>query len=317
MSSTITVRYWGGLGNVLFEIAAAIVYAVKHNRKFIFEHYPSLPNLDNYSPESVGISNKQFADSLKEFSEEEIEKNIPFPENQNIKLTGFYQKYKLFDSMKAQIFEIMGFPAIRSTVLQKITGPEFCERGLFSRHCQVTSSENHSDLPGKNTVSLHIRRGDYEGLKCYFLLLNKYYYKNALLQIAEKLDTSVPINILCFYETKSKVSASGVIDALKEDPDLKHLPFEYHHFNDIINTPVTDIEEMAIMSHCDHHIIANSTYSWWAAYINTCPDKIVCYPDQFYNHQLYYLSIKGMQVDVWTSIPAWDPNEYRCDCYRK
>jgi hypothetical protein len=308
MNRLITARYWGGLGNVLFEIAAAIVYAEQLNRRFVFEHYPALPNLDNYSPLSAGMTDKEFADSLIEFSEEEIERNVPFPENRNIKLTGFYQKYKLFEPMQDHVFDVMGIPAIRSSVLAKITGTEFRERGLYGRHTQESNA---------TTISLHIRRGDYEGLQCYFLLLNQYYYKTAILRMIEKLEPGSPIKILCFYETKSALSSMKVIDALKQDTDLNQYSLEYHHFNDIINGTVTDVEEMAIMSQCDHHVIANSTYSWWAAYINPFATKMVSYPDEYFNHQLFYLSNKGLQVDGWMSIPAWNPNEYRCGCYRR
>jgi hypothetical protein len=301
----ITVRYWGGMGNVLFEIAAAVAYSNKLNRPFLLAKYPAFPNLDNYTPTSIGLDEQEFKDSLKEFSEDEIAAGYPFLENQNILLTGFYQHYTLFDAYKSQILNILGIQPIRDSVLPKIHSPMFQSRGLFSAD---------QNTP---TISLHIRRGDYEDLKCYFVLLNEYYYKRALLHIANKLRDTFSIQkikVLCFYERKSTESANQVIDKLLFDD----LPFEFHHFNSILTESgvleVSDIEEMAIMSHCSHHIIANSTYSWWSAYINPNPNKIVCYPNEYFNHQLCYLVNDGLKVREWTEIEAWNPAEYRCDC---
>jgi hypothetical protein len=133
--------------------------------------------------------------------------------------------------------------------------------------------------------------------------------------------------VLCFYEKTSADSAKKIIDALIADKDLSAYPFEYHHFNDLLqeqNTTITDVAELAAISHCDHNIIANSTFSWWAAYIgynnetdhnNQTTKKIVCYPDEYFNHQLHYLSNVGLKVDGWTEIKAWNPAERKCGCW--
>jgi hypothetical protein len=303
--NTITVRYWGGMGNVLFEISAAIAYSNKLNRPFILSKYPAFPNLDNYSASSIGLDEDEFATSLKEFSEEDITNNIPFPENQNIKLIGFYQRYLLFNEYKDQIFKILGMHSIRSAVNPIIHSDSFSAKGLFSN--------NTNEI----TISLHIRRGDYEQLPCYFLLLNEHYYKGALLHLVKMQKDVTKFKIICFYENKSHESANKVINSLIADQELAQYPLEYHHFNSILNeslTTVSDIQEMAIMSQCKHHIIANSTFSWWAAYINPDPIKMVCYPNEYFNHKLWYLSNDGLKVTGWTSIEAWNKHDPKCSC---
>ena len=63
-----------------------------------------------------------------------------------------------------------------------------------------------------------------------------------------------------------------------------------------------DWEQMLLMSCCDHHIIANSSFSWWGAYFNPSKEKIVCYPSVWFGPKLAYMDVKDLFPDSWEKI---------------
>lgn len=119
-------------------------------------------------------------------------------------------------------------------------------------------AELRNILKYENTVSLHVRRGDF--LKLNRDISQKEYYPKALELMSGKVGAAT---VLVF---------SDDIEWVK-----KHL-----HINEkviyVSEMGFQDYEELVIMKHCKHHIIANSTFSYWAAYLNSNPDKVVVCP---------------------------------------
>ncbi len=58
-------------------------------------------------------------------------------------------------------------------------------------------------------------------------------------------------------------------------------------FVDIPDARVNPVIDMQLMSLCDHQIISNSTYSWWAAWINNNQNKVVVSPYKWFNREDY------------------------------
>lgn len=116
-----------------------------------------------------------------------------------------------------------------------------------------------------NTIAVHIRRGDYIDHPNFGGICTKGYYRKGILYMME--NTNAPLFI--FF--------SNDIDWCKE------------HFNDINahfidwNTGKDSFKDMQLMSLCKHFIIANSSFSWWGAWLSTNPSKIVVSPNKWKN----------------------------------
>jgi len=123
-----------------------------------------------------------------------------------------------------------------------------------------------------NTISLHIRRGDYlstvEARSVHYVC-NLDYYKRAMREIETKI-----INPTYFI-------FSDDIEWTKKNIKIK----KNHHYIDH-NNSIESYNDMRLMSLCDHHIIANSSFSWWGAWLNPKIDKIVIAPKKWFANGL-------------------------------
>lgn len=120
----------------------------------------------------------------------------------------------------------------------------------------------------QNPVSVHIRRGDYVSDKAtnlYHGTCSPEYYKKAIQIIEKKVDD---ISLFVF---------SDDIDWVKNNLSF-NLPTMY-----VSQKGIADYEEMILMSHCKHNVIANSSFSWWGAWLNGHKDKIVIAPKKWFN----------------------------------
>lgn len=118
------------------------------------------------------------------------------------------------------------------------------------------------------SISVHIRRGDYIQNK-YAAdshgTLDGHYYNEAHNLLTQKIG----------QEKLAYFVFSDDIEWAKENI-LIDMNTTY-----VSNPEIPDYEELHLMSLCDHHIIANSTFSWWGAWLNPNPDKIVIAPKKW------------------------------------
>lgn len=124
-----------------------------------------------------------------------------------------------------------------------------------------------------NSVSLHIRRGDYLQDAGYAGLCGIDYYKQTIDFILD-----------CVANAKFYVFSDD-LNWCKENiiPLLKKQDHVFVDWNKKAESPL----DILLMSKCKHNIIANSSFSWWAAFLNTNKEQIVCAPKKWTNHKVY------------------------------
>lgn len=136
-----------------------------------------------------------------------------------------------------------------------------------------TTPFNADRLPfdPSTSISLHVRRTDYV-TKGTYSLLPLAYYEEALYIIRRKFG-----------------DLAAVI--FSDDPTWarEQLPLQHSMVIDS-SARSDDFEQFTAMSMCAHHIIANSTFSWWAAWLNSNPEKHVIAPRHWFTHQRFDIS---------------------------
>lgn len=142
----------------------------------------------------------------------------------------------------------------------------------FTKDTEEQNKKILLKLKNTETVGLHIRRGDYfknkRNAKFYGNICTQEYYQKAIDFIHTK--TNKPLFVVF----------SDDIDWVNSNL-LKHIGT-----NCLIvdwNKGKKSFNDMMLMSCCKHNIIANSTFSWWGAWLNKNPDKIVIAPDKWVN----------------------------------
>lgn len=131
---------------------------------------------------------------------------------------------------------------------------------------EITDKENNElmrQIRECESVAVHIRRGDYVG-ETLDILDSDYYGK-----IIKKIQSEIPTCQFYFFSN----------DAAYVEKEFAWLEAKSIVKN---NVGTGSFRDMQLMSLCKHNIIANSTFSIWAALLNTYPDKQVYYPSHYY-----------------------------------
>lgn len=141
----------------------------------------------------------------------------------------------------------------------------------FKSKLNQLNSQLIDEITQSNSVSLHIRRGDYissERTNKFHGICSMEYYEKSIKYISLKV--SKPF----FY-------------IFSDDPIWvkNNLKIKSPHSFININNGKDDYLDMRLMSNCKHNIIANSTFSWWGAWLNNNPDKIVIAPKKWFNNK--------------------------------
>jgi hypothetical protein len=147
----------------------------------------------------------------------------------------------------------------------------------FTPNDDVLNKLKETEFIETNTTSLHVRRTDYVTSNGYHPVQDISYYVNAIKEIGD-------YDYLFVFSDDIKWCK----DNLK--------------FNNIIYTEgMSEIEDMMLMSMCKNNIIANSTFSWWAAYLNQNPNKKIVAPKKWFGDHVN-IDTKDIIPEEWIKI---------------
>ncbi|UCG13687.1 MAG: alpha-1,2-fucosyltransferase [Deltaproteobacteria bacterium] len=293
----VIVKLIGGLGNQMFQYAAGQSLAQKHNTTLKlddsgFHQYPNR----SYSLNHLGIREEfatpnelfcytgkpqtktqeflcHFAELWKRFCREipclklpsfftlpplspkvYSEPHFHFDTNffqlpADVYLDGYWQSEKYFKDIEK---------TIRQEFAVKIP--------ITGQNLEITSAINRTE-----SVSLHIRRGDYvnnEKTNAVHGTCGLEYY------------------LACIKQASQTVSNAHFF-AFSDDPRwmMENLRID-HPLTYVVHNNISEAhEDLRLMSLCRHNIVANSSFSWWAAWLNKNPDKIVFAPQEWFKKE--------------------------------
>jgi len=261
----LTAHLMGGLGNVLFIVATCFALSKKYKVKLRFYCHPNLWrdakrrsmqyykmfekfDIDCVNNRKSGITFREpyfFYDS------------VTIDRRNHSCIYGYFQSYKYFDAYKSEFIKMLNNPY-----------KDEADRELTELLKQVADNNSESLSPPSKKiqelefVSIHVRRTDYLALSDIHLNLGTTYYEEAISNFSKEK------SIFLIF--------SDDVEYIQQEPLFQNLVNKY------IVTNQDDEYCFWLMSACDHNIIANSSYSWWASYINSNPNKLVVCPSKWF-----------------------------------
>jgi len=274
----IIVKMWGGLGNQLFQYSFGKYLSLKFNTELKFDIQTNY-NSNKFTNRSVGLNT--FNINLSKATQSEISKfkyfdtGIFFRLERKLiqKLPFLNRKYIVQDLHSPRknetcykndcyyegYWQSFKYLTSNETLLRnEITLKHFLKNGIADLIDTIESSQS---------ISLHIRRGDYISIKDNFKLFGVcsiIYYKKAIQYITRQ------------YSNPKFYIFSDDFTWAKEN----FIGPQYVYIEG--NQPAQDLY---LMSKCKHNIISNSTFGWWGAWLNNNPSKTIVAPSKWYKKQ--------------------------------
>lgn len=263
----VRVKLWGGLGNQMFQYALGRSLALK-NRTYLqldlseymvkneaADYISRNFELDLFNVNYVTESKENFivtkilnyTSPVKYVQENGFVYDPSVLEKKGrLYLYGYWQCEKYFKS-------------IESTIRKDFT---------FKNQPNTANTNYLNAIANSNAVSIHFRRGDYVTVQTainFNGICSVDYYKAAIAQLKSKITNP---HFYVFSDDLSWVK--------------ENINFEDPHTYVDGNYGENSYEDMRLMAACKHNIIANSTFSWWGAWLNNNKDKVVVAPKNWF-----------------------------------
>jgi hypothetical protein len=304
----ITIAMNGGLGNQLFQVFAALAAAVRNGDTcyFLYTVRDATGKRGTYwhtlfhalRPLTVIATQANVVRFMQLPTYQEPGFNYtPLPRQTTmnstpLKLAGYFQSDKYFADVRDDVYE-----KLQLLEQQRRVREMFKESAWFS--CDAAA-----------TVAMHFRIGDYKAISDKHPILTLEYYRRALNHVIQHAVTKDAhhgkINVLIFNQECDNAVVLDHMQQLSTSAEFAHR-CRFHKVPDMFD----EWKQLLLMSVCDNNIIANSTFSWWGAYLNQNPDKVVCYPSTWFGPALKKHDTRDLFPDGWVQVNSLLPP---CPC---
>jgi hypothetical protein len=259
----LTSHLMGGLGNQMFQISKSVAEGLKNNIPVFFRTSAFIPMEGNQPTNYIEniFRNLNFDNSkiptfrINEQTWSYYETNHIYTEP--TEFYGYYQSSKNFLNFRDEIQKLF-LPTEEFKVKLKNLYPKIFE---------------------KDSVSIHVRRGDYLTISNILPVIDKSYIDKSLKEIGNYSNVFIFSNDKEWVKENLNYENSTVVDGLE------------------------DYEELWSISLCNHNIMSNSSFSWWGSYLNLNENKKVFVPNIWFgpkgekNYQVIYEN-KWIKINV-------------------
>lgn len=186
-------------------------------------------------------------------------------------LRGAFQSEKYFADIREEVRSTYQFPELEEMHL-----PQKLYDSTQKRLEQILMTES---------VGLHMYRGDSRNNEeLYDGICTEQYYEGAVRYIQDRH----PDAVFYIFSNEPKWVKGWVISLMKNqiEKDMSREEIRNLEKRFVLmegNSEQTGYLDMLLMSRCKHNIISNSSFSWWAAWLNERPGKIICAPSRWVN----------------------------------
>ena len=251
------IGHFGRLANQMFQFAATVGIARKANQGFAFpKENTEVPSVEDFKD---GVRREVYFDLPKYFPN--VERTLrPLEE---------IQTYHVAQEPYFHFFSDMFTVPDQTNLMGYFQSEKYFEHCSdlilgyfqFDKEIKKQAENNFPKFPVKlEYVSIHLRRGDYAGLQQFHPVMDADYYFDAMTQFMD--------GDYCFLIFSDDISYTKELFGEQEN-------IVYIEGND----PAVD---MCMMTMCDHNVIANSSFSWWGAWLNDNVNKKVIAPKRWF-----------------------------------
>lgn len=249
------------LGNQMFQIATAVTLASR------YDDYVAFPEWD-YAQYFAGDFTPVQFHGVYEYKEEGFHYQ-PIVYRKALGLNGYFQSEKYFIDRRYTILDMF---QPTTAILQNI-------RHRYTM--LVQSDDGYINVP---TCSIHVRRGDYVKLPNHHPVVSREWY----------------------WEVMESFEDNTHFLVFSDDTDWCHqnikTPYTYPRGHKVtVVVGGTDVDDFFMQQCCNNHIIANSSYSWWAAWMNVLSDRVIA-PKVWFGPAYDDWDTKDLIPDRWEIV---------------